>query len=65
MDYLEQLTEEGIILARQKYQEAVGLAPEYASAYAGIAWAHHLEAWLGWSESPQQSIALAMQHAQK
>jgi len=65
MDYLEQLSKEGNILARQKYQEAVALAPEYASAYAGIAWTYLLEAWLGWSESPQQSIALAMQYAQK
>jgi tetratricopeptide (TPR) repeat protein len=52
-------------LARQKYQEALALAPECASAYAGIAWTYLLEPWLGWSESPQQSIALAMECAQK
>jgi adenylate cyclase len=65
MDYFKRLSKEGNILARQNYQEAVTLAPEYASAYAGIAWTYLIEPWLGWSESPQQSIALAMEYAQK
>jgi adenylate cyclase len=65
MDYFKQISKEGNILARQKYQEAIALAPEYASAYAGIAWTYLTEPWLGWSESPQQSIALAMEYAQK
>jgi adenylate cyclase len=65
MDYFKQVSKEGNILARHKYQEAVALAPEYASAYAGIAWTYLIEPWLGWSESPQQSIALAMEYAQK
>jgi tetratricopeptide (TPR) repeat protein len=65
MDYFRQLSKEGNILARQKYQEGVALVPEYASAYAGIAWTYLIEPWLGWTESPQQSIALAMEYAQK
>jgi len=65
MDYFKQVSKEGNILARQKYQEAVALAPEYASAYAGIAWTYLIDPWLGWSESPQQSIALAMEYAHK
>jgi adenylate cyclase len=64
-DYFNHLSKEGNILARQKYQEAVALAPEYASAYAGIASTYLIEPWLGWSESPQQSIALATEYAQK
>jgi adenylate cyclase len=65
MDYFKQLSKEGNILARQKYQDAIASAPEYASAYAGIGWTYLIEPWLGWSDSPQQSIALAMEYTKK
>jgi adenylate cyclase len=65
MDYFKQLSKESNILARQKCQEAVTMAPEYASAYAGIAWTHLIEPWLGWSDSPPHSLKLAMEYAQK
>jgi adenylate cyclase len=65
IDYFRQMSKESNILARQKYQEAVALAPEYASAYAGIAWTHLTEPWLGWSDSPAESLKLAMENAQK
>jgi adenylate cyclase len=65
MDFLKQLSKDGNILARQKYQEAVALAPEYASAYAGIAWTYLIEPWHGWSDSPAESLKLAMEYAQR
>ena len=65
MDYFKQLSKENNILARQKCQEAVAIAPEYASAYVGIAWTHLIEPWLGWSKSPPHSLKLAMEYAQK
>jgi adenylate cyclase len=65
VDYLKQMRKEGNILARQKYQEAVALAPEYASAYAGIAWTYLIEPWHGWSASPAESLKLAMEYAQR
>jgi adenylate cyclase len=64
-DYFNQFSKEGNILARQKYQEAIALAPEYASAYAGIASTYIVEPWHGWSESPAESLKLAMEYAQK
>ena len=65
MEYFRQVSKEANVLARQKYEAAIALAPEYASAYAGIAGTYLIEPWLGWSESPQQSIVLAMEYAQK
>jgi adenylate cyclase len=65
MDYFKQMSKEGNILARQKYQEAIALAPDYASAYAGIAGGYMQEVWVGWSDSPPQSLKLAMEYAQK
>jgi len=64
-DYFKRFSKEDNILARQKYQEAVTLAPEYASAYVGIAWTHLLEPWHGWSDSPTESLELAMEYAQR
>jgi adenylate cyclase len=64
-EYFYQMSKEGNILSRQKALEAVALAPDYASAYAGVSWTYLLETWLGWSDFPRESIALAMEYAQK
>jgi adenylate cyclase len=65
MEYFREASKEGNVLARQAYQEAIALAPEYASAYAGLALTYLLDLWLGWSADPAKSLELAMQYAQK
>ena len=65
MEYFRQFSKEANILARQKYQEAIAVEPEYPSPYAGVALTYLLEPWHGWSTSPAQSLELAMQYAQK
>ncbi len=65
MEYFRQFSKEANVLARQKYQEAIAVEPEYASPYAGVAMTYLLEPWHGWSTSPAQSLELAMQYAQK
>ena len=64
-EYFRQFSKEGNILARQKCEEAIALAPDYASPYAGIAGTYMREVWVGWSDSPPQSLKLAMEYAQK
>jgi len=64
-EYLVKFSKEGNVLAKQKYQESIALEPEYAPAYAGLAGTYLKEVWHGWSETPEQSGALAMQYAQK
>jgi adenylate cyclase len=65
IDHINQLSKEGIILARQKYKEAIALAPDYALAYAGVAFTHLVEPWHGWSESPAESLKIAMEYAKR
>jgi len=65
LEYVRQFSKEGNILARQKYEEAIGLAPNWASAYAGIAATYMQEVMVGWSDSPPHSLKLAMEYAQK
>jgi adenylate cyclase len=64
-EYLVKFSKEGTVLAKQKYQECIALEPGYAPAYGGLAVTYLQEAWHGWSETPEQSGALAMQYAQK
>jgi adenylate cyclase len=64
-EYFFKFSKEGNVLAKQKFQESIALEPEYAPAYAGLAGTYIQEAWIGWTETPEQSGALAMQYAQK
>jgi len=63
--YFLKFSKEETVLAKQKYQESIALEPGYAPAIAGLAGTYLQEAWLGWSETPEQSLAKAMQYAQK
>ena len=64
-EHFKKFSKEETVLAKQKYQESIALEPGYAPAYAGLAAVYLQEAWLGWSKTPEQSIAEAMQYAQK
>jgi adenylate cyclase len=52
-------------LARQLAEEAIALDPKYAWAYYTLGRTYILEAWLGTTKSPEQSIAKAMELFQK
>jgi len=52
-------------LARQNYEEAIDLDPEYARAYGGLAATYILPLWVGWEDSPQQALEKANEHTQK
>ena len=41
--------------ARQLYEEAIALDPEFAMAYAELACTHLIDAFLGWSKDPRES----------
>jgi adenylate cyclase len=51
--------------ARQMYQKALALDPNYAGAYAGAGWTFALDAYLRWSEHPQADLERASRLAQK
>jgi adenylate cyclase len=56
---------DGFILARQKYEEAIDLEPEYARAYGGLALTYIVPLWFGWEDSPEQALAKANEHTQR
>ena len=51
--------------ARQLYQEAIALDPEYAKLYSLLGWTHMLDERLGWSKSSSQSKKQALELAYK
>jgi adenylate cyclase len=63
--YLENLNRESNALAQQVLGEAIELDPGYGEAYTHLAVTHFLDAGLGFSKSPGNSLANAIDLAQK
>ncbi len=64
-DYAFQPTKDSTAKARQLYEEAIALDPEFAMAYAGLALAHLQGAIWGWSKDPRESSRKAYELANK
>jgi adenylate cyclase len=52
-------------LAKQLAEEAIALDPMYTRAYAVLGWIHQVDAWLGISKSPKDSIDKSIELYQK
>ena len=63
-EYLFRLTEEANAEAMKMFQKAIELDPNYARAYAYIAWTHLNEWRLGWRQSGRESLEQAFKLAQ-
>jgi adenylate cyclase len=59
------LTKEGNAQAKKVLEEAIALDPEYPRLHINLAWTHYYDVWLGTTESSEQSLARAFEHAQK
>ena len=64
-ELLLRVTKEGNAQAKKILEEAVALDPEYSRLYMGLAMTHLYDVWYGTTESPDQSLALAFELAQK
>ena len=58
-------TKEDSLVARQLFQEAIALDPEYAMAYLEVGWTYLDEVWFGMTKTPSESIAKAEEMVQK
>ncbi len=50
-------------IARKYYEEAIALDPDYANAYALLAWTYRHEAHYGWTKTPEESRKKAIEMA--
>ena len=64
-ELLSRQTKEGSIQARKILEEALALDPEYSRLYVSLAQTHFIDVWYGTTDSPDQSLARALELAQK
>ncbi len=56
---------QGSMKTKQLAKEAIALDPDYAFPYSTLSTAHLLDLWFDFSESPEESMRLAVEAAQK
>jgi adenylate cyclase len=64
LEYFNRLTKEATAQARQMFEKALALDPQYAEAYASLGFTYYLEWLWRWSADPQtleRALALAQQ----
>ncbi|NIO05997.1 MAG: tetratricopeptide repeat protein [Proteobacteria bacterium] len=64
-EHIYRMDREGIALARQSFEEAVALDRKFAVAYTYLAWSYLLELLLGFRDLSGESMARAVELAQK
>jgi TolB-like protein/class 3 adenylate cyclase len=64
VEYKNRYTKEANVQARQMFERAIDLDPEFAAAYAALGFTHFHEWTLGWSQDPQ-SLEHAFELAQR
>src|SRR5215510_12728594 len=64
LEYYLRLTQEAFVQARQLFEKAIALDPQYVQAYAQLGWTYMVEWAFHWSANPQipeRALALAQQ----
>jgi adenylate cyclase len=64
-EHFYRATKEDNAMARKLYEEVIALDPDYAFAYAALAWTHLAELWFGTSKSPMESLGRAIEFGEK
>jgi adenylate cyclase len=64
-EHIYRMNREGVMLARQSFEDAIAIDSKFAIAYTHLAWTYLLEVWLGFSDSPGQAMAKTGEFAQK
>ena len=65
LQFLRRATQGDNVRARELYQTAAALDPNYAGAWDGLAWTYILDARFGWGGSPEAGLGKASELAQK
>lgn len=65
MDHVLRWNKNDNEIARQLYQEAISIDPNYTNAYTLLAWTYRHEATYRWTKTPEKSYKTALQLAKK
>jgi TolB-like protein/class 3 adenylate cyclase len=63
--FVKLTTKENIAKAKELFEKAIKLDPEYGFAWSGLGSAHNVEGMMGWSESREKSFELAVEYIDK
>lgn len=63
MEFLNRLTKDDNLRARELFDKAGELDPKFGKAFAKLAWTHLIEANYGWSENPEVPLANGLKYA--
>jgi adenylate cyclase len=64
-EHFRRFTKDENRLARQMAKEVINLDPKYPDGYIILGWTHYIDARLGWSKYPEESLARAEELARK
>lgn len=64
-EYFYNFSKDDILKARELYQKAFELDPDFALAYAMLAWSYWFDFSNGWSDDPESALTRAEELAQK
>ena len=53
------------VKAREMWEETIEIDPEFSLGYTELGWTYLNEVWFGWSKSPEKSMEMAVEFAQK
>ncbi len=60
---LYKFTKEGNKRAREMFEKALALDPNYSQAFSGLAYSHHHDIWLEYTDSRENSVAKCLEAA--
>ena len=60
---LYKFTKEGNERAREMFEKALALDPNYSQAFSGLAYSHHRDIWLEYTDSRENSVAKCLEAA--
>jgi tetratricopeptide (TPR) repeat protein len=59
------LTKEATAKGRELFEKALEIDPEYAHALTQLAWSHFIDAWFGYTDTPEESFKRLVELAKK
>jgi adenylate cyclase len=60
-----QLSPDSNVKEREMWEETIEIDPEFSLGYSSLGWTYLREVWFGWSKSPEKSMEMAVEFAQK
>ncbi len=65
LELLQRFNPEDNLAARELFKKAAALDPDYARAYANVAWSYSTDVNFNWTDDPEEAIRLGLDYAEQ